>query len=265
MGAGFQKRFRIFAGPNGSGKSSIIKNIRKKDQYGWELDCGIYINADEIAVSIASNTGLNLSNYLQDFQNNHFLEFAGSSGMIRGGITLEEFGSSFIVQEGHLTLIVGVAKDLVAQILAIFFVKSLLERGQKVSYETVFSHPSKVSLMEYAKTLGYKVYLYFVCTEGPEINVFRVKLRVERGGHDVDETKIKERYDRSLELMFAGTEFAYQAYFFDNSGLEGEYYLAAHFKRTQEGAKEWESLPIKQYPNWFKVSYISHDSDFPKS
>jgi predicted ABC-type ATPase len=265
MRGGFQKRFRIFAGPNGSGKSSIIKAIRKKDENGWEIDFGTYVNADEIAVSIVSEAGLNLSNYLQDFQIARFLVFADSSGMMKGEITLEEFAASFIVKNDHLTLVTGRAKDLVAQVLANFFVKSLLELGHKVSYETVFSHASKVSLMEYAKTLGYKVYLYFVCTEAPEINIYRVKLRAERGGHDVDERRIRERYYRSLALMPLGATFAYQAYFFDNSGVEGEFFMVAHFKRTQDGIKEWESLSVKQYPNWFKESYISHDSDFPKS
>lgn len=38
--------------------------------------------------------------------------------------------------------------------------------------------------MRRASAEGYKVYLYFVSTESPEINKYRVKLRVKEKGHD---------------------------------------------------------------------------------
>lgn len=47
------KRMRVFAGPNDSGKSSIIKSILNTEiKKGKKLDFGIYINADDIAVSL---------------------------------------------------------------------------------------------------------------------------------------------------------------------------------------------------------------------
>ncbi|MDQ3108696.1 MAG: hypothetical protein M3R17_02285 [Bacteroidota bacterium] len=50
--------------------------------------------------------------------------------------------------------------------------------------------------MKQAKAEGYKVYLYFVSTENPEINKERVQLRVRNNGHDVPPDKIVSRYYR---------------------------------------------------------------------
>src|SRR5690606_36638714 len=94
-------------------------------------------------------------------------------------------------------------------------------------------------MMRRAAEKGYKVYLYFVCTESPEINKYRVKLRVANGGHDVPEDKIESRYYRSLSLLYTAAQIAYQAYFFDNS-MHGEpYRLIAHFK-VADGQKVWD-------------------------
>lgn len=40
-----------------------------------------------------------------------------------------------------------------------------------------------------ADVAGYQVYLYYVSTASPEINKFRVELRVREGGHDVPTEK----------------------------------------------------------------------------
>ena len=88
---------------------------------------------------------------------------------------------------------------------------------KKFSFETVFSHKGKVDIIKKAKAAGYKVYLYFVSTEHPRINVYLVKVvRVGEKGHDVDEEKIISRYYRSMDLMFEAAQYCYQTYFFDN-------------------------------------------------
>ena len=59
------------------------------------------------------------------------------------------------------------------------------------SFETVMSHPSKIKELKKAKEKGYRIYLYFVCTDDAEINVNRVANRIEKGGHPVDVYKIR--------------------------------------------------------------------------
>ncbi len=141
-------------------------------------------------------------------------------------------------------------------ILADSLRKKLISEGKKLSFETVFSHQGKVEIMKKAIKEGYKVYLYFVSTEHPEINVYRVKVvRVGKKGHDVDENKIKSRYYRSMELMFEAAQNCYQAYFFDNSTNDSNHTLFAHFKVNSNGDKVWDNLGKDYFPVWFKKYY----------
>ena len=49
------------------------------------------------------------------------------------------------------------------------------------SFETVFSHPSKLDVLDQARRAGYEVLLFFVAVDDPTINVERVKTRVHLG------------------------------------------------------------------------------------
>lgn len=50
------------------------------------------------------------------------------------------------------------------------------------------------------------------------INVWRVKSRVESGGHDVPEEKIITRYDRALKLIKDLIKICDVCHIYDNSG-----------------------------------------------
>jgi len=108
--------------------------------------------------------------------------------------------------------------------------------------------------MHRAANAGYKVYLYFVSTDSPAINKYRVKLRVTQQGHDVPEGKIESRYYRSLQLLHDAAQIAYQAFFFDNSSHEQPFKLVNHFKKA-EGKKNWDITNAKSFPAWFKNYY----------
>ena len=108
--------------------------------------------------------------------------------------------------------------------------------------------------MTEAAMAGYKVYLYFVATEDPEINIQRVEARKKLGGHAVPTDKIKSRYYKSLELMYRAAQLAYQCYWFDNSGEELQ--MFAHFKMAGLH-KKWEIGDMKKIPNWFFTYYLN--------
>jgi predicted ABC-type ATPase len=85
--------------------------------------------------------------------------------------------------------------------LADFIRQQLLINGISFTFETVMSHESKVDFLHKAKSNGYRVYLYFISTEDPEINISRVKVRVAQHGHHVDPEVIKTRYNKSLSHL----------------------------------------------------------------
>ena len=69
---------------------------------------------------------------------------------------------------------------------------------ENFTFETVLSSKIKLDILEKAKEEGYFIKCVFVLTIDPFINVARVEARVASGGHDVDKTKIIERYHKSL-------------------------------------------------------------------
>jgi len=74
-----------------------------------------------------------------------------------------------------------------------------LEAREDFTFETVLSTNRNLDLIARAKQAGYFIDCYFILTEDPELNVFRVKSRVSNGGHDVPVDKIRSRYKNSLE------------------------------------------------------------------
>lgn len=85
--------------------------------------------------------------------------------------------------------------------------------------ETVFSHPSKLALIETALAAGYRVVLYHVNVRHPDMSVARVAARVVMGGHPVPENKIRERYDRNQTLIRDAANLATITHVYDNSRL----------------------------------------------
>lgn len=59
---------------------------------------------------------------------------------------------------------------------------------------------------------------YYVLTADPMVNVWRVRSRVESGGHGVPKRKIIERYDRALELVKDLIKICDVCHIYDNSG-----------------------------------------------
>ncbi len=76
-----------------------------------------------------------------------------------------------------------------------------LEKIQEFCFETVLSTERNLILLKRAREKGYFIRYYYILTADSMINVWRVKARVESGGHDVPEEKVIARYDRALDLV----------------------------------------------------------------
>ncbi len=93
-----------------------------------------------------------------------------------------------------------------------------IEQMNEFCFETVLSTERNLRLLKRAKEKGYFIRCYYVLTADPMINVWRVRSRVESGGHDVPEDKIIKRYDRALELIKDLVEICDVCHIYDNSG-----------------------------------------------
>lgn len=237
----------MFAGPNGSGKTTIIEEVRKARVNGRPVDFGAYINADEIAKALGK--GYDLTPFELELGSVGFPEFAKSSGLLDKELTIEHLTEGVSWTPKRVRCMPTLPKDRVAQLVAQFLYDELLKAKKKFSFETVFSHPNKLELMKRAKAAGYKVYLYFVPTEDPAINVQRVKeIRVKQGGHDVPGDKIISRWSRTMNNLPEALSIAYHAYLWDNS-KHGSAQLFCEVKRA--GARATWNIQAELVPIWF--------------
>jgi len=199
----------MFAGPNGSGKSTLITQIG--DQY----KLGFTINADVIKNLLDTQNHFNCNIFYPDIlSQEHWESFL--LAYKNDERNSEQLKKKLIIRDN-----VFVCKQAInsyeAALVATFFREGLLQNTFTFSFETVMSHPSKVDFLNKAKKAGFKTYLYFICTQDPEINKQRVLNRVEKGGHNVDVVKIEDRYYRSLDLLFDAFQLADRAFILDSS------------------------------------------------
>lgn len=97
--------------------------------------------------------------------------------------------------------------------------RQALEKGISFVSESTFSHPSKLALIRDAQAAGFRIVVYHINVRRPELSVSRVAQRVDEGGHDVPEEKIRERFERNQPLIREAVLLADHAFVYDNSGL----------------------------------------------
>jgi predicted ABC-type ATPase len=114
----------------------------------------------------------------------------------------------------------------------------LIEHGASLIAETVFSHPSKLELLDSAHANGYTVVVHAVLVP-EELSVERVNHRVAAGGHSVPEAKIRERYQRLWTLVASAATRAESATFYDNSGIRGPRIVAQMAGGFIVGSPSW--------------------------
>src|SRR4029453_1515646 len=138
--------------------------------------------------------------------------------------------------------------------------KRLLERAiaerLDFAFETALGGHTISALLHEALAAGIEVRMWFVGLSSPELHLARVRARVARGGHDIPEEKIRERYDRSrinlIELMPQLTELRV----YDNS-----FEAAPHAGRTPQrtlilhvaSGRVVEMVELSKTPQWAKA------------
>ncbi len=127
----------------------------------------------------------------------------------------------------------------------------LLTLGKSFIAETVFSHPSKLELINEARTHDYTVVLHVVMIP-EELAVQRVRYRVRAGGHDVPEDKIRQRYHRLWGLVAQAFPRCDHVTVYDNSSSNGPRIVAQFTDGHLVGEATW--------PAWTPVELTSHTS-----
>jgi predicted ABC-type ATPase len=233
---------RMFAGPNGSGKSTLKTVLSPKL-------IGCYINPDDIEKEFRSN-GLDLNSYGVSASQNELRDFFRNSTFLKQ-VGLVHVAESLQLTAGRLTFTNTQLNSYCASVIADFIRRKLIESRSSFTFETVMSSDDKVSLLEQARSQGYRTYLYYIATDDPMINILRVRTRVASGGHDVPEDKIVSRYARSLDLLMKAIQLTDRAFIFDNSN-----HLQPHTWIAEITDGHLLELKPKALPSWFKRAVL---------
>ena len=99
--------------------------------------------------------------------------------------------------------------------------KGLLERAiaerATFAFETTLGGRTITSLLEQAASSGIDVRIWYVGLSSPELHIQRVRSRVARGGHDIPEEKIRERYHQSRLNLIRLLPHVTELLLYDNS------------------------------------------------
>ena len=120
-----------------------------------------------------------------------------------------------------------------------------LAQGRSFASETVFSHDSKLQLIDDARAAGFFVTLLVVALDDPQRLLARVRQRVAEGGHDVPAERILARYPRTLANLALAVRRADVAFLYDSEDITpGTHRMVAWCKREET------SVRVKTLPRW---------------
>jgi predicted ABC-type ATPase len=124
------------------------------------------------------------------------------------------------------------------------------------AFETTLGGHTISTLLHEALAAGIEVRMWFVGLSSPELHMARVRARVARGGHDIPEEKIRDRYDRSrinlVELMPRLTELKVYDNSFEadlHTGRPPQPTLILHLAK----GKIMEMVELPKTPQWAKA------------
>jgi len=137
--------------------------------------------------------------------------------------------------------------------------RRLLERAidERLDYafETTLGGRTITALLEKAMEAGIEVRIWYVGLTNAELHIARVHARVKRGGHDIPEERIRQRYPRSLLNLIHLLPNLTELRVYDNSvesdphtGATPEPRLIVHVNR----GKLLNLCELASIPDWAK-------------
>jgi predicted ABC-type ATPase len=186
---------------------------------------------------------------------------AGKSTIART-LLLEVFGvSTFVNADVIAAGLAGLAPEgaaVAAGRLMLSRIRALGDAHEPFAFESTLASRMFAPWIASLRRTGYRLHLVYVWLDTPERAIERVRARVLRGGHRVDDETIRRRYVRSaqnfarLYLPLADTCLVYS-----NSGIRPE--LAA---RRQLGET---TISVRSPSVWESIQSVANATHDPRS
>lgn len=94
--------------------------------------------------------------------------------------------------------------------------KSAIEKHEDFAYETNFTFPTSIRLPTTFKAAGYEVNALYIGLDSVDESTKRVKLRTQKGGHDVDNGSIELNFNGGIFHIIKHFAFFDRFFFIDN-------------------------------------------------
>jgi predicted ABC-type ATPase len=137
--------------------------------------------------------------------------------------------------------------------------RRLLERAiherLNFAFETTLGGQTITALLEKALSAGIQVRVWYVGLSSPELHIARVHSRVEKGGHDIPEATIRERYERSRVNLIRLLPKLTEVLVYDNSEEAEPHTGSAPRPRLILHAIDGQAVALcdlTRAPNWTK-------------
>jgi predicted ABC-type ATPase len=132
---------------------------------------------------------------------------------------------------------------------------SAIDKNEDFAFETTLGGSSIVRELRRAAAAGREVRILYVGLDSVELHVARVQARVARGGHDIPEARIRERYTKSLANLTSLIGVVAELHVFDNSeeAADGLPQARLLFRMRRRRIVEPALAPLlKETPSWAK-------------
>jgi len=133
--------------------------------------------------------------------------------------------------------------DVAAGREAIAILKDTLAKNVSFTMESTLTGKSIIKRLQAAADQGYDTRLRYIGLESAEMNIQRVRQRVKKGGHHIDDAVVVRRYDESRSNLIIAAKIANRIEIWDNS-LE----LSNLIVRIDKGSIEVN--PDVKMPGW---------------
>lgn len=126
-----------------------------------------------------------------------------------------------------------------------------IEEELDYTFETTLGGNSICQLLHEAIDKGREVRIFFCGLASPELHIKRVAARVARGGHDIPEAKIRERWTGAIHNMLGLIPRCAAVRVFDNSepSDRGGPQPVCLFSLV---GNSFDSFPVESMPEWVK-------------
>ena len=92
-----------------------------------------------------------------------------------------------------------------------------INNKETYAFETTLGGNTITRLLTEAAQAGFKVKIWYAGLESVELNLARVKARVEQGGHDIPKADIRKRWDSSRRNLIKLLPYLHSLRLYDNS------------------------------------------------